>query len=201
MRTPGYHQRQVYFVGNSMYDKDGTNTFGHQYVPTNTYASIISGKQLSFQCYAVSGIRTTTLLANMPTRVIPYLKANDIVVFTEMTNEIAAGTSVAETYALIIQIRDLVRAVGAKFVLQGAISCNGMTPYNNRTAGLQQVNDYFRITPSLVDGFSDPGALSQCDTDADCANASWFNSDGIHPLDVLYNLIYPLTVSAITPLL
>lgn len=202
MIATGYRPRTVFFVGNSLYDKDGTNVFGRQYTPLKVHASLAAaGKNVGYNCYAVSGRTTTQLLADMPTKVIPYLRKNDVVVFTEGTNEVGTGNTVANTYSLILQCRDLVWAVGAKFVLQGCIACNGASGYANKTASLQSLNDYFRNTPSLVDGFSDPGALSQCDTDADCASATWFNSDGIHPLNVLYDLIAPLTHNATVSLL
>jgi len=204
MKYSSNRPKTIFFVGNSMYDKDGTNVFGRNYVPINTHLALTaSGKNVGYNCYAVSGRTTTQLLADMPTKVIPYLRVGDIVVFTEMTNEIGTGNSVLNTYNLLLQCRDLVWNIGAKFVLQGAIACNGASPagYANITTQLQSLNTYFRNTPSLVDGFADPGSLSQCDTDSDCANTTNFNTDGIHPKNTLYDLIYPLTVTAIISLL
>lgn len=206
LKTMAAPPKTVFFVGNSKYDKDGTNVFGRNYVPlgVQTMLNTTGGKKCGYNCYAVSGRTTSQLLTDVATRVIPYLRVGDVVVFTEATNTIGTGGIVDTAIAQTLRVRNLVWAAGCKFVVQGATACNGnvLPGYANITTQLQTYNQYFRNNPTAVDGFSDPGSLSQFDTDADCTNTTYYLADDqIHETNTGYDLIIPLTYAAVLPLL
>lgn len=199
------YPQTVFFVGNSKYDKDGTNVFGRNYVPLGVQTLInAAGKKCGYNCYALSGRTTAQLLSDIDTKVIPYLRTGDVVVFTEITNSIGTGATTDTVIAQILRVRNKVWAAGCKFVLQGATACNSNSigGYANITAAIQTCNQYFRNNPTAVDGFSDPGSLSQFDTDADCTNTTYYlAADQIHETNTGYDLIIPLTYAAVLPLL
>lgn len=195
-------QRQVYFVGNSIFDKDGTNSFGRQYLAQGAYSlALTNSKNCSYQCYAVSGRTGTQLLSDIPTKVAPYLRPKDVVVFTEITNDIAAGLTPTQAYNNVISCRDLVRAKGAYFVIATAIARNGTGDPANITANIQAANDLIRNNPSAFDGIADMGAVTYFINTSDCSNTTYYFTDLIHPTNLGYDLLYPVVYAAISALL
>lgn len=200
------YQQKIIFDGNSIFNKDGANAIEQKYISSRIRDQLpLDGYfKLPVFDFSVSGKTTQQLISDFPTKVAPSIRTGDIVVFTEMTNDVGVNAVTAlQAKNNILAYRDLVLALGGKFVLQGAIACNGLIAgYANITATLQACNDYFRNTPSLVNAFSDPGALTQANDDADCTNATYYlAADQIHPTTTLQDLIWPLTLAAIKTVL
>lgn len=197
-------QRRLFFEGNSLFNLKAGNTattadYNGNYSPTQIYGQLMAaGKVCAYTSFSVSGQTGTQILSAAPTRIIPYIRQGDIVVYWEITNDLFAGVSVAQCYQNIVDYATLVRNAGALLVIGTFIARD----YSLDPAGLladgQTVNSMIRSAgSSLCDVIADCGADVLFDARADCANTTYYQSDKLHLKQAGQDVIIPYYVNAI----
>lgn len=194
---------QVVFDGNSLSNKDGTNTDQKYKFPLSTNDSLYSkGKVFAYQCYADSGKSTTQLIADFPTKIAPILRKGDIVFIWEITNDIHYDLTGQQAYDNIITYCGLVRALGCKVVV-------GTYIYRDATGDNATVNsrgvdcNNLLIANNLTDfdGLVRFDLNSNFNTLAGCSNTTYYTTDKLHLSNTGYALCakiaYPVIQSLI----
>lgn len=186
--------RRIFFDGNSLTNQGANGLVGGGRYPTTCYTSIrgLSLKYAMFN-YGVGSKRTDELTANFPTKIAPYLRKNDIVVFWEITNDahdLTSDTNGDLLFSRVVAYCEQAQSYGAKVVCLTGIARDG-TPFDDAdiTSRIQACNLHMTNDPSFCDLLVDVGALSQFNAKADCANTTYYNADKIHLTNTGYDLI------------
>lgn len=183
--TTNYKPKQLIFDGNSLFSRGNGNTANSQEASIACYAAMTGSKPPIFN-YGVSGKSITQLISDFPTKIAPYLRRGDILVFNEMTNDLATNTSTLTTKNDLLQYRDSVRAHGAKFIVVT------MTARNTGYAGIETdrlaLNAWINANTSEFDGIVDAGGDSHFNSIAATANTTYYNADTLHFATAGYTL-------------
>jgi hypothetical protein len=198
--------RNIIFDGNSLTNLSaGNNTNGMRY-PLTCYSSIAGlAKGYCFQNYSVGSRRTAALTAEFATKVLPYGRQNDWIIFWEITNEahdMTADTLGTQLYANVVAYCQQARNYGFKVACLTGIA-RDMPAFDdpNITDRIIACNNLMRADSSFCDVLIDVGALAQFDQKADTLDTTYYDSDRTHLTTVGYDLIASTVFSTLSPYL
>ena len=173
--VPLPYKRKIHFDGNSLMNLSGAGTspgtVNGYYVGSKTM-SLISDLGLIYYCYGIGNKRTWQLTNDFPTKILPNLQVNDIVVMWEITNNAhdeTTDTTGTILYNNIVSYCNMVRGYGAKIIIVTGIA-RDMTGFDdaNITDRIMACNALIRSNwATFCDAIADVGALSQFDQKAD----------------------------------
>lgn len=191
-----YPQRTVYIVGDSLLDYGNGITVHAMEMGLKAYVDILAaGKKCAFQCYAIGGQTTTTMISNFNTVLGPLLRPNDIVVHAGVGNDLGSVTP-AQAYANYQTYAGLIRAKGAIAISMSSIANNNATAETNKatfeglvTADPSFCNAYFncRVTHFAVQ--------------ADSLDMTYYYTDNTHLTTLGYQTLGALMATYIIPFL
>lgn len=184
-------QKQVIVDGNSLTQKDGTNADLKYYLPLKLFADLRTNNKLfAGQHYGVTGRNTVQLISDFPTKIAPYLKAGDVVVFWEITNDLHTNSATAQqAYDNLVTYAALVHAKGAKIIVLGFIARDLVGQAADINTRGFACNALIEANHSWCDGWINLGQNVNFDNVADCANTTYYLTDKIHLTNAGYDLI------------
>jgi len=196
-------QQQVIFDGNSLTQKDGTNADLKYYLPLKLYGTLRSNSKLfAGQHYGVTGKNTVQLINDFPTKIAPYLKKGDIVVFWEITNDLHTNSATAQqAYDNLVTYAGLVHDKGAKIVVLGFIARDVVGQAADINTRGFACNALIEANHSWCDGWVNLGTNVSFDSAADCANTTYYLTDKIHLTNAGYDLVSSLIESTVRGLI
>jgi len=178
--------KNIIFEGDSrMFQWDG-GANAKYYVPLNAYNSLITSypsSKLAMNPLASGGRKLQTILADVNTAILPIIKEGDIIVLWEITNQMGAGpfSTAQETFDMIQDYSNIVRAAGAKLVVCTEIARNKAGDAANILPDIQDCNQLIRNAGTLVaDRTCDLAANPNFATRAACSNTIYYDPDELH---------------------
>lgn len=197
-------QRNLIFEGNSLTDlgQDGGPVYG-QYIPLTVYANVRTGRVLNYRCYSISGRTQTQINASLPTNILPFIKAGDIIVNWEGTNDLFVNSlSAADAYANLVTYSQAVRAMGVKLVICTVIARDFATDPPDLMDRVDAYNVLVRNNASSIcEAVCDLGADAMFDTRADTANGTNYKADKVHLATAGQNNVITLMTTSINSIL
>lgn len=196
--------RNLIFEGNSLTDlgQDGGPVYG-QYVPLTVYANVRTGRVLNYRCYAISGRTQTQINASLPTNILPFIKAGDVIVNWEGTNDLFVnGLTAQAAYDNLVTYSQAVRAMGVKLMICTVIARD----YVSDPADLMDRIDAYNVlvrtnAASICEVVCDLGADAMFNTRADTANGTNYKADKVHLATAGQNNVITLMTASLNTIL
>lgn len=173
-----YYQKKLIFDGNSLFNRSLANTTSGHGAPLACYAAMTGTKPPMFS-YALGGRTVQQLIDEFGTKIAPYIKPNDILVFNEATNSLQSLQNKDSVYNQIVRYSNLVHAKGAKIVVLTLTARTVAAGYGNFETDRLALNVLIRNSSSF-DAVCDVGGLTEFNSTAAAGNATYYNADGLH---------------------
>jgi lysophospholipase L1-like esterase len=177
-----YH-KQIIMHGNSLFNLyANTTTQGGHYCATKVYENLIAGnvQKLALVNLSINGNPTTTKINNWNTQTLPVIKADDVVVLWEITNDVNVNAlSGAQAYANLVTFANLVRGVGAKIVCCTAIPRNNVSDTDQNARNFD-CNTLLRSSSGVFDLVVDLNTDTRFDAQSDANDATYYQADKLH---------------------
>ncbi len=195
--------KQVIVDGNSLTQKDGTNSDLKYRMPLTLFSTLrTNSKIFAGQHYGITGKNTTQLISDFPTKIAPYLKVGDIVVLWEITNDLNSNDLTAQqAYNNLVTYAGLVHALGAKIVILGFIGRDNVGQDADVNTRGFAVNALLNADNSFCDGWVDVGANAAFSSQAAASDTTYYLTDKIHLTNVGYDLVSTLSEPTIRGLI
>ncbi len=169
--------KQLFFDGDSLFSRGNGNLANAYSSPITAYNSLTGIKPPVFYM-AVSGKSITQLISDFPTKMAPYINSGDIVVFNELTNELATVQNPNTVYNTLLSYRDLVWALGAIIIV------GTMTARNTGYVGIEtdrlSLNTLIRNNSNQFNEIADVGGLTEFNSIIATANLTNYDIDTLH---------------------
>lgn len=207
MITRGIPRRQIVFDGDSLSNQGASLLVGGMRYPTTTQSSIVSsGKKYAFQNYSIGGRQTHVLVSEFDTKIAPWVSPNDILIMWEITNDLGQGALGNKTAAEAIQnLANYTAKARAKgvFLVYLTMIARDMAgdPVDLETKRIEVNAELRNNTSTYCDLLVDVGGLSVFDSQADCANTTYYHADKCHLTNTGYDLIASTVYTALLPYL
>ena len=184
MLSSGARARQLIFDGDSFFAAYvGTPVvIGGQYIPTNVYANIISGRKIATTWFGTSGDTIASSITNFNATVGANIKSGDVIVFECVTNDLGTNLqTAAQAYASLTTYCGLVHALGATVVVCTMTARDKVgDPADIEAQRLAYNALVVANSPAIADAICNVGADPMFDTQADCSNGTNYNADKLH---------------------
>lgn len=190
--------RQLFFDGNSLFARANANLANALASPLYLYSQLTSPKPPMF-AYPLSGASIAELITAFPTKIAPYIRAGDILLMNEVTNELGDSQNPTTTYNYLLQYRDLVHALGAKIVVM-TMPARVIT-YANMEIDRLSLNANILANASQFDGVADSGGQTEFNSIAATLNTTYYNADQLHFTTAGYQLYVTPAISIVQTLL
>lgn len=180
----GTYGRKIVFAGDSIFNCTGVTpiVLGGQYIPTTCYNSLISGRVLMITSFASTGNTLSAIDTNFASKEGVTLRYSDIYVIQAVTNDLGTDLkTAAQAYASLTSICAKARVLGAKIIVctMPARDKAG-DPADIETQRTDYNNLVIANSPNICDYVCGFGADPVFDTQADCANATYYATDLLH---------------------
>ena len=178
-----YVQRKEIWFGNSLFNFSEGNTYFGMRASNTCYADQVdSSFVLSYCNTSTGGTQTSIMLTDYPTKIRPMLRAGDIVVLGELTNDLCTGLlTPQQAFKNMDSLAQLIVADGGIPVVVTMIARNKTTDPADIEASRLTVNDSLRNNASAHGYYiADAGVLTWCDSQADCSSSTYYDTDKVH---------------------
>jgi hypothetical protein len=204
-RRSGSPQRRIIFEGNSLmnYSAEPLFLFGH-YIPQTVYNNVRTAHfKLAYTSYAISGRTQTLINASLSTNITPFVKAGDIILIWEGTNDMGVNAlSGAAAFANVVTYLNTVAPYGVKVVLCTVIARDMTGDAADLMTRIGDYNTLIRNSASTY-GYTvcDLAADTHFDARADASDATYYNADKIHQALVGQDLVISLMTTSVNTLI
>lgn len=171
------YRATLIYNGNSLFCRGAGNIENVLSAPYASYAAL-TGIKPPMMCYCFSGLNITELTAQFPTKIQPFIKRGDIVVFNENVNTLVDTHSVSSVQSGLLSYTALVRSFGAKIIVSTMTA--RAENYVGAEADRLTLNAWILANSSSFDGVADPGNLSIFNSLAACDNTTYYDADKSH---------------------
>lgn len=204
-----FHARSLWFEGNSLSNTNASLLLNSNYYPLKTYSLFTSNTyKLTYNNKSIAGKTTTEDTNEYPTKLSPYIKKGDILIFWEISNEahnLTTDTFGTQLYANVVAYCNQAKTLnpGIKIIVLTMIA-RDYPAYDdaNTFARGQACNALIRANyASFCDAVCDVALLTQFDTKADAANATYYLADRTHLTAAGYDIIATAVYNTILTLL
>lgn len=204
-----YNQRTIFFEGNSLFALKSisatptTGDYGGEYITSTVYANFISGRQLNYCSLALEARNGTQILASAPTAIVPFIKANDIIVYWEGTNDMYTNSLTgAQAWANVTSYLTLVQQYAPKIIICTVIARDySLDPAGLMNTEIPAYNTLVRNNTSLGYTLCDLANDPLFDARADASNATYYCGDKLHLITAGQNQIITLIQNIITSII
>jgi hypothetical protein len=199
MRYPANpYKKTVIYNGNSLFCRGNGNIENVLEAPYASY-NALSNPKPPMMCYAFSGKSISELTTDFTTKIQPYIKRGDIVVFNENVNTLADNHTVSSVQTGLLAYRTLVRSFGAKIIVS-TMTCRAEN-YVGMETDRQTLNAWILANTSQFDGVADPGGITEFNSLAGVTNTTYYSTDQSHFTTAGYTLYGQSFNAAINSLL
>ena len=176
--------KKLIFDGNSFMALAQTPfVVGGNYLPIKTYSLLTTSNKPPVFYYGVSGKQVSELITDLPAKFGSMIRPGDIVVMSELVNQLRLTLDVNQTYADLQTYCALVRSYGAKIYITNMIACSTaqLADDTKRTS----LNALIAANwASFCDGYINVAGLTQFDSVADTTNPTYYRIiDNLHLSD------------------
>lgn len=173
-------QRKVFFDGNSLSNL-GSGLVANEYrYPVTAYGLLTGTRPVCHPC-GVGSKRTTTLITDFLTKILPHAAPNDIVVFCEITNEARDGMAAQDMIDNVESYCLQARSYGLKVIVCTCPAGKLTTDPADTVTRELAANVILRNTwQSFADRLADIGSRSEFNSAAGITNTTYYNNDQLH---------------------
>lgn len=176
--------KRLIFDGNSYMHLDQTPfVVGGYYLPIKTHSLLTTSNKPLLFYYGVQGKKVSELITDLPAKFGNMIQLGDVVVMSELVNQLRLTLDVNQTYADLQTYCALVRSYGATIYITNmiAVGASVLADDTKRTS----LNSLIATNwATFCDGFIDVAGLPQFDSVSDTSNATYYRTtDLIHLSD------------------
>ena len=186
-----YLPKKLIFDGNSLFNllgKASTPYVLNGFSVSSRVRSnnITGGKNAVIHDYSVQGKTTVQLTSDFPTKVQPYINKNDVLIFWELTNDLASGQTPAQCLTNLKAYCSLAKTYCKKVYI---LTCIPDDSGRYLDADRLTLNSLILADTSFCDGIIDICALPEFDALADASNTTYYQTDKLHLTLAGFNLV------------